>query len=318
MASPPDSPPAPPLAPDVVPPVPDEPLPIAPQPVRDDVESIPDASRTLAVPEEAALSPPPAPSTPLLPSSSQPPVSAVREPPQEKGAGTPVPFAFSSSSSTPTLDIEKPNGNPRRPRPASPGPQKNSLLSRLLRILMPCAFPSSTTHPLDVDIDSVTATGSKEKPPSVLTEPSPSNGQASNPTPKEDTPSSSSPVAAAVTSEQDTPVLDTPLEELFVPATPPPQLLPLEETEGFTSGAVQPPGSTGGTPVQESKRHSRDSSPPSNASTKDSDASSFTEDDDIDGLDEIDIEDKLIMNGGAGIPIGPVSLLLLSHQPFTS
>ena len=115
-----------------------------------------------------------------------------------------------------------------------------------------------------------------------------------------------------MTTEEDTPVLGTPLpapEELFVPPTPPPQLLPLEETEGFTSGAVQPPGSTGGTPVQESKLHSRDSIPPSNASTKDSDASSFTEDDDIDGLDELDIEDKLIMNGGAGIPIGPVSLL---------
>lgn len=57
------------------------------------------------------------------------------------------------------------------------------------------------------------------------------------------------------------------------------------------------------------KGHSRDSTVPSNASEgEESEGTSFTEDEDMDGLDDEDDEDKLIMNGGVGIPIGPVGL----------
>jgi RNA polymerase II subunit A small phosphatase-like protein len=59
--------------------------------------------------------------------------------------------------------------------------------------------------------------------------------------------------------------------------------------------------------VVHEKSHSRDSTVPSNASEgEESEGTSFTEDEDMDGLDDDDDEDKLIMNGGAGIPIGPV------------
>jgi hypothetical protein len=69
----------------------------------------------------------------------------------------------------------------------------------------------------------------------------------------------------------------------------------------MTSGAVVPPGSTGAVPDV----HSRSSTVPSNAST-DGDESDFT-DDDIDDLADDDPDELILINGGAGIPIGPVS-----------
>ncbi|CAK5281486.1 unnamed protein product [Mycena citricolor] len=77
---------------------------------------------------------------------------------------------------------------------------------------------------------------------------------------------------------------------------PPPQLLPEDETDGVTSGAVQPPGSTG---ELIARTHTRDSS-------DGSDGTSFTDDEAIDhrALDEQSQEERLIRNGGTGILIG--------------
>jgi hypothetical protein len=60
--------------------------------------------------------------------------------------------------------------------------------------------------------------------------------------------------------------------------------------------------------------------PTANGVDEESDGgTSFTEDDDADvqdPLDEIeDEEDRLILNGGAGIPIGPVRTFLSLHAP---
>lgn len=91
--------------------------------------------------------------------------------------------------------------------------------------------------------------------------------------------------------------------------TPPsPTLLPEAETEGLTSGAVQPPGSTGVPPSPERSS--------ANVDGNESDRTSFTEDDDLNDvdIDEDEEEDKLIMNGGAGIPIGPVSSAFLDSS----
>jgi RNA polymerase II subunit A small phosphatase-like protein len=90
--------------------------------------------------------------------------------------------------------------------------------------------------------------------------------------------------------------------EVILPPTPTKQLLPLAETEGLTSGAVQPPGSTGQPVVH---LHP----PTAHDSAEESDGTSFTDEDDVDvGVeDPEDEEDRLISNGGAGIPIGPVS-----------
>ena len=96
--------------------------------------------------------------------------------------------------------------------------------------------------------------------------------------------------------------------DVIVPPTPTKQLLPLSETDGLTSGAVQPPGSTGENiahphPHVYEKRVAHDAA-------DDSD-SSFTNDEHLhDAVDVEDVEDeeqRLIRLGGTGIPIMPVS-----------
>jgi len=85
--------------------------------------------------------------------------------------------------------------------------------------------------------------------------------------------------------------------EIIVQPPPSAHLRPEDETDGLTSGAVQPPGSTGDPIV---RTHTRDSS-------EDSEGTSFTDDegDDRRALDEQAQEERLIRNGGSGIPIGP-------------
>jgi len=81
-------------------------------------------------------------------------------------------------------------------------------------------------------------------------------------------------------------------------------LLPEDETDGMTSGAVQPPGSSGSTDIFHTPT-SHDS---------DSDRTSYSEDD-----HEIDDDDRLIRNGGSGIPFDLVRPLqlpsLLTYSP---
>lgn len=151
-----------------------------------------------------------------------------------------------------------------------------SLFSRLFRILVPCVSSN------DLHSESLPEKSSNDPiptPPIV------------QPPPELEISSASSPQS-----------------EILTPHTP--QLLPLDETEGLTSGAVQPPGSTGDSPTSlHEKSISQHSTLPPNGTAEgdDSEGTSFTEDEDIDGLDDLeDEEEKLIMDGGAGIPIGPV------------
>ncbi|KIO30323.1 hypothetical protein M407DRAFT_69306 [Tulasnella calospora MUT 4182] len=122
-------------------------------------------------------------------------------------------------------------------------------------------------------------------------------------------------------------ITTTPVEQnadsaVVVPPSPHSHLLPHEETEGVTSGAVQPPGSTGG----ESSRMLLP--PPPNtagsggtitSSDYSSEDATFTTDADDQGEgegdhhhaqemhieEEDDEEERLILQGGTGIPIGP-------------
>lgn len=91
---------------------------------------------------------------------------------------------------------------------------------------------------------------------------------------------------------------------MIVPPTPK-HYPPKSETEGVLSAAVQPPGSTGDEPILQR-----------NNGDEDSDGTSFTDEDDVgdvtqDQIQEEDEEERLIMNGGAGIPIGPVRVNFL-------
>lgn len=91
--------------------------------------------------------------------------------------------------------------------------------------------------------------------------------------------------------------------EVIVPPPPSAHLLPEDETDGVTSGAVQPPGSTGDQLLRSSSHESEDS-----------DGTNYTDDEAEDRhmLDEQDEEERLIRNGGSGIPIGSVRPL----KPF--
>ncbi|PIL35835.1 transporter [Ganoderma sinense ZZ0214-1] len=91
--------------------------------------------------------------------------------------------------------------------------------------------------------------------------------------------------------------------EVIVPPTPTKQLLPLSETDGLTSGAVQPPGSTGENlnrpPTHYDKSHVHDASDDSDSSF--SDEGEFNEAILINQAE--DEEQRLIRSGGTGIPI---------------
>lgn len=146
------------------------------------------------------------------------------------------------------------------------------------------------------------------------------------------TPSKTKPTPSALT------VPPAPVENdgdvtVVVPPSPKSHLLPREETEGVTSGAVQPPGGTGvGAGESNNLLH-----PPTGAAhshththtgsgtiTTDSDVSITDENEgdvadnegsgnglanELDVEDEDDEEERLILAGGTGIPIGPVSYL---------
>ena len=103
----------------------------------------------------------------------------------------------------------------------------------------------------------------------------------------------SPPLAAGFAISTTTPPSPTDSDVIVTPPVSA-SLLPEDETDGMTSGAVQPPGSSGTEIVH---THSHDSD--------DSDHTNYT-DDDHDLPHEDDEEVRLIKSGGSGIPIGPV------------
>lgn len=229
-------------------------------------------------------------------------------PAPQKSSPTPPRRESASRDPATANGASKPKGS------STPRPPKPSFLSKLLRVLVPCVSPSPGAHPIELN-DSSSLSTSREKDISnsvdhvAETKPpvAPPTAATTPPTPAATEPATV-PTLDPTPSAPSTP---PPAEgDALPPPTPPtaPQLLPYSETEGLTSGAVQPPGSTGGSVLHE-KGNSRDSTVPSNASEgEESEGTSFTEDEDMDGLDDEDDEDKLIMNGGVGIPIGPVGL----------
>ncbi|KAG1808680.1 HAD-like domain-containing protein [Suillus subaureus] len=151
---------------------------------------------------------------------------------------------------------------------------KESFFASLFRKLISCVGLNSRAH--DIDIDGVASIGSG---PTLLTHKTADNDVKEF---SEKVPGTSG-LALVV------PV--APLQEKSQPAVPPKDVLPIAETAGATSGAVQPPGSS--VPGQVLKTSSR--YPSEHA----------TEFDDV-PFDELSEEDEmLIRNGGAGIPIGP-------------
>jgi carboxy-terminal domain RNA polymerase II polypeptide A small phosphatase len=208
-----------------------------------------------------------------------------------------------NQSPTP-VNGEKPKvsvSTPSKPKLSS-SRSNSSFFSKIIRLLIPCIGPSSRAHPVDVDDR---ASGSTEPHSSEAHKEKQALKEVERPAKPDSAATSSSPPLKAP-DPLAIPPPAAPDAELILPPTPTKRLLPQAETEGVTSGAVQPPGSTGDDiALDHSRAHTRDSG-------DESEGTSYSEDEDVDDhLDDAeDDEDRLIMNGGAGIPIGPVS-------PFT-
>ncbi|OBZ70655.1 putative phosphatase PSR2 [Grifola frondosa] len=156
----------------------------------------------------------------------------------------------------------------------APSRRKKPFLSRLARIWTSCFHPSRRTHIIEID-EGIITQASDEKETIKETE----------------------------TSSKPTRESSTSTTEIIVPPTPTTRLLPISETDGLTSGAVQPPGSTGEN-LAHAHEHGRI---PPRDSIEDSDGS-FTEEAVLRELVMVieveDEEQRLIKKGGAGIPIG--------------
>jgi RNA polymerase II subunit A small phosphatase-like protein len=172
-------------------------------------------------------------------------------------------------------------------------PSKPSFFSRVVNKVVPCVTPTDSSPP-PADQPKDTQNGEIELVDTKVADPSPSTGE-----PPSTLPQQQESRQALV----DDPMTPVPAEVIVSPAV---QLLPIEETDGVTSGAVQPPGSTG-EPI---------------ARIPTNDSSMYPDsiiDEEVAMLDEQEEEERLIRNGGNGIPIGPVSILSASLlSPLTS
>lgn len=213
----------------------------------------------------------------------------------------------------------------RKPARTTKKKVKPSLFSKLFRVLVPCISSASTKHAHAVDVDlpppteaAGPSTEVKEKP--LVKEPESKPAEQPSPpatdaVPEQATaPRQTTPIPPPLQPVDIPPPSDDPA--VVVPPTPT-KTLPPEETAGLTSGAVQPPGSRGATKREDSLHevHRHESENESDAST------SFTDDEEgEDGthMDEVeDEEERLIANGGAGIPIGAVRVMSSFTSGFT-
>ncbi|KAF7361990.1 Protein phosphatase [Mycena venus] len=190
------------------------------------------------------------------------------------------------------------NGATKQPPKAKP-----SFLEKILFILMPCVAPSSRAHPVEpIDQPPV----NPEKAAVQAPEPPQSVPPAST-APAPDVEPAASAADSKLDEQPPAPPPAVAVDELMAPPTPV-SLLPPAETEGVTSGAVQAPGSTGESVLHNHHPSKRDSAVPATNDGDESDTS-FTDDEDMDDVNNVDDaqdeEDRLILNGGAGIPIGP-------------
>ncbi|KAK2467769.1 hypothetical protein APHAL10511_000064 [Amanita phalloides] len=284
----------------------------------------PSASRTQGLLEKTSTS---LPSDPLVPNQGKvelvgdPDANAsLKETYQDKESGKPENSSLSSTLSGNKMHISPPtradasttlrslttsngSGSPdasnarKAPRP--------SFFSRLIYLLVPCVSPRA--HLEDIQISpppgSTNDKDTHQKYDEVKT-PIPIRRPVATSTP-EDVPeklidakdtSNTSPPAVQANAEPRADDSVQPSADLERPFN--------TDLDNVMSGGVQQPGSGA---ILDRTRGGEDSN--QNGVGEESEGSSFTEDDDLDdinGMDEVDDdEDRLILNGGTGIPIGP-------------
>ncbi|KAK7692464.1 hypothetical protein QCA50_004089 [Cerrena zonata] len=174
---------------------------------------------------------------------------------------------------------------------------KASLLAKITQIFTSCVGPSPRTHAVDLDEGPSQGRADQKDPEKHSTkdvemaEQQPSREASSSTSTGDLNPTAPARPLIVVPP----PTISDP--DIVVPPTPTKQLLPLSETDGLTSGAVQPPGSTG-------EEHYVVSTEPGEESDGSySDDEVFTAALRAEELE--DEEQRLIKQGGAGLPIGP-------------
>ena len=236
-----------------------------------------------------------------------------------KGAQTSSEGAHSSTA----VEQPSPSKSAAKHRAQKPPSSRVSFISRLFRALVPCIGPSRLLNEAVNEVASdpnSSAAALREKPSPrdaekdsslrpVQETPVSNDSVSEQPHPNAELATSSSGLIAepAKPLHITPPAASTPDKDLdiIVPPTPT-KIIPESETGGVTSSAVVPPGSTAEEVAQLRALQAHESS-----SGDESDGTSFTEDEEVEdapGIDEVeDDEDRLILSGGAGIPIGPVS-----------
>ncbi|KAL0956270.1 hypothetical protein HGRIS_002428 [Hohenbuehelia grisea] len=199
---------------------------------------------------------------------------------------------------------------------------KPSLFAKIFMRLVPCIHLSPSAHDLEPDaIPTKPTSNSSATPefprdekqaatvPAKISSPGPVQNGGSVPPSGTSQPGESLSLTVPPP-HTDISSTDPPVDDVLLPPTPTTLLRPEEETEGVTSGAVQPPGSTGENNVSAEQQHPHDTRAVVNGSGdgEESLSTSSDEEDDVEdgrNAEVEDEEDRLIMNGGAGIPIGP-------------
>jgi hypothetical protein len=169
--------------------------------------------------------------------------------------------------------------------------------------LWACFNPDIDEHKLDAHTHGGRPTGSAadakkaddddKAESNQLTDETAVHHTVATPTALHSPPHLSIPPAPVILTAPSTPTYNTfdldPDPDVVIPPTPKgSHLLPVDETEGVTSGAVQPPGALAHTEREET------------------DAGNFTDDEFHDAKEEEDIdaeEMRLVMNAGSGIPV---------------
>ena len=194
---------------------------------------------------------------------------------------------------------EKPSSRAGVKKTSKSKKKKKSIWSKLASAFFHCTWSADNPH--DVDIDE-RAPGVSDPSSSSL---EPKEKPAHIEQPKEDVKEVNVPIQSSSNADDKETIVKTPDDA--VPLTIAPDLVPppisdpavvippspttqvrTEDLDGLTSGSVQPPGSTG----REHENESEDTG--------------FTDDEmDKEMQEAEDEEDRLIREGGAGIPIGP-------------
>jgi RNA polymerase II subunit A small phosphatase-like protein len=201
-------------------------------------------------------------------------------------------------SSEPAGERSKVSRSARSEPESSNTRPKSPFFSKLVRLFLP-RIASSRAYPFDVDTH----------PRGSAARSSAAQMQVQN---DFEQPAKLDPSSSEFSAPVDTPGIPLrllPDANVILPPPPSTQLLPQAETEGVTSGAVQPPGSAGEDLARDNYSAHIHASGNESVNTKD------IKDEEVGGrFDDIeDDEDRLIQSGGAGIPIGPLSILAFTY-----